>query len=124
MTLLIAWIVFPVVLGALCLGCGLLLDRLAGGCIPGALLLPAGFAAIIVVAQLPTLWDLTAKMATPVAIALAIGGYWASPRWRHPPTVAWVPAAAALAVFAVYAAPVVLSGQATFAGFIRLDDTA
>jgi hypothetical protein len=31
---------------------------------------------------------------------------------------------AALAVFAVYAAPVVLSGQATFAGYIKLDDTS
>ena len=29
-----------------------------------------------------------------------------------------------MGVFAVYAAPVVLSGQATFAGYITLDDTA
>ena len=27
-------------------------------------------------------------------------------------------------VFAVFAAPVVLSGEATFAGYIKLDDTA
>ena len=33
-------------------------------------------------------------------------------------------AAAALAVFCVYAAPIVLSGSATFAGYISLDDTA
>ena len=31
---------------------------------------------------------------------------------------------AAVAVFAVFAAPVDLSGQATFAGYIKLDDTA
>jgi len=30
----------------------------------------------------------------------------------------------AVAVFAVFAAPVVLSGQATFAGYITLDDTS
>jgi hypothetical protein len=29
-----------------------------------------------------------------------------------------------VAIFAVYAAPIVLSGQATFAGYIKLDDTA
>jgi hypothetical protein len=32
--------------------------------------------------------------------------------------------AAALAVYAVYSAPIVLSGSATFAGYISLDDTA
>ena len=124
MTLLIAWLVFPIVLGVLCLGCGLLLDRASGGCIPGALVMPAGFASIIVVAQVPTLWDPTAKMVVPLVVALAIGGFWASRRWRHPASSARAPAAAALGVFAVYAAPIVLSGQATFAGFIRLDDTA
>jgi hypothetical protein len=40
--------------------------------------------------------------------------------WR---ALRW-PLGAAVAVFALYAAPVVLSGQATFAGYIRLDDTA
>ena len=32
--------------------------------------------------------------------------------------------AAAVGVFAVFAAPIVLSGEATFAGYIKLDDTA
>src|SRR5439155_14189586 len=36
---------------------------------------------------------------------------------------AWAAAAGACA-YAVYAAPVVLSGRATFAGYIKLDDTA
>ena len=31
---------------------------------------------------------------------------------------------AAVATFAVFAAPIVLSGRATFAGYIKLDDTA
>ena len=35
-----------------------------------------------------------------------------------------VAVALAILVFAAYAAPIVLSGQATFAGYIRLDDTA
>jgi hypothetical protein len=40
MTLVLAWIVLPVVLVGLALGCGLLLERLAGDRLPGELLLP------------------------------------------------------------------------------------
>ena len=36
----------------------------------------------------------------------------------------WWAVGVAVAVFAVYAAPIVMSGQATFAGYIQLDDTA
>jgi len=43
--------------------------------------------------------------------------------WRFGRPDPW-PAAAAIAVFAVFAAPVALSGEPTFAGYIRLDDTA
>ena len=42
--------------------------------------------------------------------------------WRRRPSLA--PIAAAVATLAVFAAPIVLSGQATFAGYIKLDDTA
>jgi hypothetical protein len=123
MTLLIAWLVFPLVLTALCVGCGLLLDAIAGGCIPGPLVPGAGLAAIIVVAQVPTLWAATAAVSTPLAMALAVAGFATSRRWRTRGEISW-PVVAAVAVFAVYAAPIVLSGQATFAGYIRLDDTA
>ena len=124
MTLLIAWLAFPIVLAALCAGCGLLLDALAGGRIPGALVAPAGLATIVVVAQVPTLWDATAEMTTSLVVALAIAGFAVSRRWRG--SAAGFPwaLATAIGVFAVYAAPIVLSGQATFAGYIRLDDTA
>src|SRR5919199_1192709 len=39
MTLLVAWLVFPLALAVLCVGCGLLLDSLAGGCIPAPIVL-------------------------------------------------------------------------------------
>ncbi len=110
-------------LAALCVGCGLLLDALAGGVIPGPLVPPAGFAAIVVVAQVPTLWAATAAVASPLAMALAIAGFAVSRRWRPASGIAW-PLGAAVAVFVVYSAPIVLSGKATFAGYIRLDDTA
>ena len=43
-------------------------------------------------------------------------------RKRSRPAVDWWALAAACGVFAVYAAPVVLSGEATFPGYIKLDD--
>jgi hypothetical protein len=122
MDLTVAWVLFPLVLAALCCGCGLLAERLIGGPLPGALVPAVGFAVIIVVAQVLTLWDATAELATPVVVALAVAGIAVSWRsWRR--LDPWAVAAAA-AVLAAYAAPVVLSGEATFAGYIRLDDTA
>ena len=51
MTIWIAWVVFPLVVGALSLGCGLLVERAAGIELPSPLLLPLGFAVVIVGAQ-------------------------------------------------------------------------
>ena len=71
---------------------------------------------------MPTLWDATAGFTVPIVVALAIAGFALSwGRWRRPEP--WAVALVIL-VFAAYAAPIVLSGQATFAGYIRLDDTA
>jgi hypothetical protein len=120
--LLACWLVFPLVLVALCLGCGLLLDAAAGRVLEGALLVPAGFAAVLVLAQLATWQPATAKLATPLVVVAAVAGLVLG-RGRLRAVEPWAVAAAAL-VFAVYAAPVVLSGDVTWAGFIRLDDTA
>jgi hypothetical protein len=77
---------------------------------------------LILAGELATLGASTARLAGPFVIALAIAGLVLSPPW---PVRAWAwPAAAGTAVYAVYAAPIVLSGQATFAGYIKLDDTA
>jgi hypothetical protein len=121
-SLFLAWIVFPLVLAVLSLGCGLLLQRLAGTRSP-ALVLPLGLATMIVVAQFLTIGSATAGLATPVVVALAVAGLalalpWTARRWN-----AWA-AATAVVSFAVYSAPVVLSGSATFTGYVKLDDTA
>jgi hypothetical protein len=55
--------------------------------------------------------------------ALAAAGFAASSRWRAERPDFWA-ALAALIVFGVYGAPVLLSGEATFAGYIRLDDVS
>ncbi len=123
MTLLVCWIVFPALLGLLSLGCGLLVQRAARVRLPAELLLPVGFAAIVCVTLFATMTPRTAWLALPVVLALSVVGLAAS----LPPCMhrfdPWA-AAAGFAVFAVFAAPVVLSGDATFAGYVKLDDTA
>ncbi|MDP9319257.1 MAG: hypothetical protein M3O94_09360, partial [Actinomycetota bacterium] len=122
MTLFLAWIVYPLVLAALSLGCGLLLQQAVGRPLPGVLLVPVGFALIVVAASFTTMGNATARFTTPFVVALAIAGFAVSfdYRARIDP---WA-AGAAVAVFAVYAAPIVLSGGVTFAGYLTLDDTA
>lgn len=123
MTMFICWVVFPAVLSLLSIGCGLLLEAVAGMRLPGVLLAPAGLATIIVVSSLTTMAAATASLTVPLVVALTVAGLGLSFPWRGRRIDGWI-LLAAVAVFAVYAAPIVLSGQATFAGYIKLDDTA
>src|SRR5215208_2677082 len=123
MTMLVAWIVFPLVMCVLALGCGLLAERIAGFELTTGLLLPVGLAVIIVVASLATMTAATATLATPAVVVCAIVGLGLTAPWPGRRPNPWL-VVAALGVFAVYAAPIVLSGEATFAGYITLDDTA
>ena len=123
MDLLAAWLLFPLALGALALGGGLLVERLSGVRLPGALLLPAGFAAILALSRLLAESTPTAKVALPVLILVAAAGAvvgWARLRGLRPERFA---AAAALGVFLVLGAPVILSGEPSFAGSLVLADT-
>jgi hypothetical protein len=122
MSLLAAWVAMPAVLGLICGGCGLLAERAFGTRIAGPLVPLVGFAIVVVVGQYLTLADATAELTTPAVMLLAAGG-WIAGRRRLARPSPWLVAAALLA-FAVYAAPIVLSGKATFAGYIKLDDTA
>jgi hypothetical protein len=122
LTLFLCWLVFPAVLAALSLGCGLLLERLARTRLPFELLVPTGFAAIVGV-SLFALSSRTARLALPAVLALATVGLGATLRRSRSRIDPWA-VAAALGIFAAFAAPVVLSGDATFAGYVKLDDTA
>ncbi len=124
MDLLVSWLLFPFVLVALWLGVGLLVEALSGIRLPGSLLVGVGLAGAIVLGQFLTLADATAELATPVIVACAVAGLGlalTSGRAIRPPVALSV---ALAAVFAVYAAPIVASGDPTLAGFIKLDDTA
>jgi hypothetical protein len=131
--MLVSWILFPLLLVALCLGCGLLLEACLGCRLPGLLLAPAGFAALTVIAGVLTSRGETASLATPAVVVAALAGLvlacrprqgvgW-TPPWAGRPLDGWA-VAAGVGAFAVFAAPVVLSGDPTFTGYIKLDDTA
>jgi hypothetical protein len=123
MSLLVPWLVFPLVLALLSLGCGLLLEQLSATDLSTALLLPAGLAVVIVAAEFATMTSATAAFATPLVVALAVTGWGLSLPWRRV-RVDLFALAAAVGAFAALGAPVVLSGSATFTGYIKLDDTA
>jgi hypothetical protein len=119
-----AWIVFPALLLAACLGFGLLTEALAGRRVPGALLAPLGMASLTVVGLATTASSSTASWTAPLAVVLALAGFVAALIQRRALRPDPWPTLAALAAFAIFAVPVVLSGEATFAGYIKLDDTA
>jgi hypothetical protein len=123
MTAALAWIVLPLLLALLSLGCGLLVEVAAGVELPLALVVPTGFAAVVVASQFPPLAAASATAAAPLVVALAIVGFGLSGARLRTLFSGW-PLGAAAAVFGSYAAPVALSGAATFAGYIKLDDTA
>jgi hypothetical protein len=124
MSLIVAWVLFPLVFVAVCGGLGLLVERASGGVLPGVLILPVGAAGLITASQLTTYFDWTAELTTPLVVVLALAGFalgYARLRGLAPD---WWAAVAAVGVFAILAAPVVLSGKATFAGYTVLGDTS
>jgi hypothetical protein len=121
LALLHAWVLFPAALGLAGYGLGLLAEEASGRKMPGALLVPTGLAGVIVVGGIVTSWEATAPLAVWVVGVLALIGLVRHGRSRR--IDPWA-LSAAVAVLLAYGAPVLLSGQATFAGFIKLDDTA
>src|SRR4051812_46029449 len=123
MTLLVCWLLFPLALTVIALGCGLLLEAASGLRLPTQLLPCAGLAVVVVAASFTTMVDATAELSVPVVAGLAVAGIFVSPPWKGRELDRWAVACAA-GVFAVFAAPVLLSGSASFTGYIKLDDTA
>jgi hypothetical protein len=121
--LLVCWAAFPLLLATLAQGCGALVERACGQRLALGVRVPCGVALMIAALDLATRFPATAHLAVGLVVALALAGLALSPPWRWR-RLACGPGAAAVIVFAVYAAPVVLSGMATWTGYIRLDDTA
>lgn len=123
MDMVVGWVAFPLVLTLLAIGCGGMLEYVSGRPLRGALLAPGGLAVLIVVAHPETLSEATAKLAVPVVVVVAVAGLVLARRRLRARIDPWA-AGCALAVFAAYAAPVVLSGHAAIAGYVKLDDSA
>ena len=122
--MLLSWFAFPLALLLICLGCGMLVREVSRVAIPGPLLVPLGLAFVIVLSELTTIGGSTTQLSAPLAVAAAVGGF-----LLGRPQLSWLGGAswacvAAGVVFALYAAPIVLSGEATFAGYVKLDDTS
>ncbi len=116
--------IFPLVLVALSVGLGLLLERIMGRQMPGTLLPAAGFAAIIAVGGVITCFSGLAHFTTSAIAALAVAGFVANWPFGGDRSIPKWPVIGAVLVFFVYGAPVILSGDATFAGYVKLDDTS
>jgi hypothetical protein len=123
MTLAACWLLLPLTLGLASFGCGLVLERAAGVRIPGPLLAPAGLAVVIALSGFTTAFDTTADLTTPLVCLLGAAGLVLLARGPSRLADGWALGAAA-GVYVAFALPVVASGQATFAGYIKLDDTA
>ena len=109
---------------SLSLGLGLLVERIGRTRLPGALLIPTGLAAIIVIARAAITWDATAELATPLVVVGAVAGLAVGRARVWPLQLDPWATGAALFTFAVFAAPIVLGGSASFAGYTILGDTA
>jgi hypothetical protein len=149
---LLAWLVFPLLALAICVGIGLLAERAAGVDLPAALLPALGFGAAIVVLGPLCATGAGGALAAIVLVVLAAAGYavaamrvhrggaWAGAATRVDATAGRAGAVhafglaarlrpgagafAGAAVYGLYIAPVALSGQVSFLGYNLLNDTA
>lgn len=118
----LSWLLFPLLLLALSVGCGLLVRRAAGIELPATLIAPVGFTVVVLAGEMTSLASWLADLAAPLAVALAVAGFLLS--WGRPRGLDRFALIAALGVFIVYALPVLALGEPSFTGYIKLDDTA
>lgn len=124
MTALLAWIWAPLALYLVLLGLGLLADRVLAADVPGALLAPLGLGLGIVLVTPLFRLGASATVVTPLLAAAAVAGLLlARGELRER---AWQPGplAAGVGVYLLYTAPILASGEATWAGYNFVNDTA
>jgi hypothetical protein len=128
-----AWVLFPLSLLGVCTGAGLLVRRLSDQAISGVLVLPVGFALTVSLCTLGTSITWLAPTTGVIVVVVALVGIATEcvidrPRphdaLRRLARGAPYPAIAAFVAFAAIAAPVVLTGTASWTGFDRITDTA
>ena len=123
---LLAWLVFPLLALAICIGIGLLAERLARAELEPALLPALGFAAAIVVLG-AAVGDRRRRRCRRARCCVAARGRRLRLVAARPLAARCGPglgALAGVAVYVLYIAPVALSGKVTFLGYNLLNDTA
>jgi hypothetical protein len=110
MSLLIAWIFYPLVLLALCLGLGVLLDGLSGRRLPGTLIVPAGLLPLALGGLAIGLSEDAKGFVVPMIWALATLGLGFAIPWKRGPVDSG-PVSLALVAYAVVAVPMILVGK-------------
>ena len=123
MDLILCWLIAPIGLLATAVGLSFWVERLTGLTLPWTVRPAMGMAAMIVIAQFGTATETTAKLTLPAILILALIGLalfrrMASPRPGAPEI--WV----AVIVFFLLSLPFLVAGEATWAGYIKLDDNA
>ena len=122
MDLLLCWLVAPAGLLLMTVGLSLLAERLAGFALPWTLRPAFGLAIAIVIAQFGTATEATAELTLPAILLIALVGLVVGrgvPEGRPSRPEVGV----AVAVFLLYASPFLIIGEATLAGYIKLDDS-
>ena len=132
-----AWLLFPVVLLVCSCGCGLLVRHLSAGSLSLGMVLPGGFALMVVVCAFATSITWLAPAAGAIVAVLALLGYALAKRagtlrlpqprrtkpWRA--SAAWLwPTLAALTAFVSIGGPAFLTGTPTWTGYTRIVDIA
>lgn len=124
MDLLVAWLLYPAVLAVICLGLGLFVEFVGGHRLPGLLLLPVGLGAVVVISRLVTSEPSLAWVALPLIGGFTVAGFALGRKRARALRPSWLVGMAPIGVFAVFAAPVVLTGDPTFSGYLALPDTS
>ncbi len=124
MRYLIAWIALPLLVVAASWGVGLLLERLTRLRFAGGVTVTVGFVASFVALAVPYQLGLGAPWGAALLVIAAVAGIVLG-RGRLGDSLpdGWTLGAVA-AVYGLYMAPIVFSGQTTFAGYTLLGDTS
>ena len=121
---LAAWLLFPAVLYLVASGLGLLARRLVGAPSAPGLVAPAGCCLAVVVTLPVYKLGPTAPVAAALLALLALGGLLVARRDLRTSLAPRWPAVAGLMAYALFIAPVALSGHWTWMGYNFVNDTA
>jgi hypothetical protein len=121
---LLAWLWAPLALYLLALGLGLLAERIVRFELPNAVLAPFGLAVAIVLAVPIYRLGAGAAVVTPLLALLAVAGAALARRDLRERLNPGPAGLAALGAYALYMAPVLLSGHWTWPGYNFVNDTA